>query len=831
MKKLCTLLFLFPGIMTFASQKDEPAANPYTSFFDQAYQTYPDIPRGVLEAVAFTNTRFHHVTHTANENKSCAGLPEAYGVMGLTLDGKNYFNDNLKYIAHLSGYSIEDIITSPEKNILAFAGAYHVLRLEAEDNAPQFPNAKSIAGILSLLSELPRETPGQQFALQVQLYEYLSFLNDAHSSALYKFQKYNFDLKSFFGEENYKILSSASVTVTGNEIHDGHNDQFKYNNNLPNVQSPDYGPAIWNPAASCNYTTGRTMPISAVTIHDTEGSYAGAISWFQNCNAQVSAHYVIRSSDGQITQMVLESNKAWHVGTENGYTIGIEHEGYQSQQGWYTTAMYTASAGLVADICSSGYGINPIRTGFWPWLPSTYYNQSSIPGSCCKIKGHQHYPNQTHTDPGPNWDWDYYYKLINPMPAPTVYTAASGTFYDSGGPSGNYSDDERTVWRIAPTGATSVTLNFSSFNVENTWDYLYIYDGNDVWAPLIGYYTGTTSPGTVTSSGGAITVEFRSDCATNSTGWACNWTSTNNIVTPTNLSVAASSCPQIGVTLSWTNSGSGWYADISDDPNFSYFWNKSVANITSTACPGSFCLYPNCNSYLKFKPNTTYYWRIWNGSTETYGAPFTTPNCTSTLTTCSGNFYDSGGPSNPYAGNEYQATVIAPINAQSVTVNFSSFDLENGFDSLYAYDGNSVNAPLIGGYTGITIPASITSTGSALTFVFISDPFVNNAGWNASWTCNPLTTGINALNNNFALNIYPNPFSGTATVSYKLEESARVEMKLTDVLGRELSLYKSSSEAAGEHRFELSSGGLSRGIYLLNLSVNDRHTTVRVMVN
>src|SRR5262249_31697286 len=148
-------------------------------------------------------------------------------------------------------------------------------------------------------------------------------------------------------------------------------------------------------------------------------------------------HYVVRSSDGQITQMVLEANKAWHVGSENAYTVGIEHEGYQAQNGWYTNAMYTASAALVRDICTDN-GIDPLRTGYWPWLGNTYYNQSSIPGACTKVKGHQHYPNQTHNDPGPNWDWNYFYKLVNsPAPAATVYTTASGNFYDSGGSAAN----------------------------------------------------------------------------------------------------------------------------------------------------------------------------------------------------------------------------------------------------------------------------------------------------------------------------------------------------------------------------------------------------------
>ena len=641
------------------------------------------------------------------------------------MDGQNYFADNLKYIATLSGYTQQEIIFSPEKNILAYAKAYNTL-ISATDASDKIG---SIAWITIALSELPHQTTEQYFAVYTQLYSVLSFITSAENQTKFNFPNYNFDLQNYFGD-NYKILSSSSIKISS-DIKDKNGNTFKVGDGLPITLSPDYGPALWTPAASCNYSVGRSASVSAVTIHTVQGSYAGCISWFQNCSASVSAHYVVRSSDGQITQMVLESNTGWHVGSQNSYTVGIEHEGYVSQIGWYTTALYTQSAALVADICAS-HGIDPMRTGFWPWMNTTYYNSSSIPGACAKVKGHMHFPAQSHTDPGVNWDWDYFYKLINTQPAPTYLTATNGNFYDSGGPTGNYYDDERSVWTITPLNATQVTLTFNSFNLENTWDYLYIYDGSDVWAPLIGYWTGTNSPGTVTANSGLMTIEFRSDCSTTDAGWNASWTSNSNVIVPTNLSAVVNSCPQIGVTLNWNNSGAGWYCDVSDDPNFSYFWNKDVSNVTTETCPGGFCDYPTCTSYLKFEPNTTYYWRIWNGTSQTNGGSFTTPLCTSTAISCSGNIEDSGGPSGVYSGNEDYTYVIAPTNAATVTINFSAFDLEANYDSLYIYDGNSINAPLLGAYTGLNSPGTINSTGGALTLHFISDPFVNNAGFSAT---------------------------------------------------------------------------------------------------
>jgi N-acetyl-anhydromuramyl-L-alanine amidase AmpD len=174
---------------------------------------------------------------------------------------------------------------------------------------------------------------------------------------------------------------------------------------LPAFASSDYPPAIWNPAASCNYSS-RTVGISHVAIHTTQGSYASSISWFQNCASSVSAHYVIRSSDGQITQMVTEANKAWHIGNSNGYTVGIEHEGYISDPGsWYTSAMYNASAALTRDILASRGLAQKVYDGSSGW--------SAVPAdSLYNTKGHVNYAGQTHTDPGSGWDWPRYKSLV-----------------------------------------------------------------------------------------------------------------------------------------------------------------------------------------------------------------------------------------------------------------------------------------------------------------------------------------------------------------------------------------------------------------------------------
>lgn len=151
----------------------------------------------------------------------------------------------------------------------------------------------------------------------------------------------------------------------------------------------------WIKAHERNYSeAGRgARQIDGIIIHVTQGSWSGAINWFRNKDALVSAHYVIRSSDGKIAQCVSDEDIAYHAGnwSYNKRTIGIEHEGYVDDPKWFTTEMFRSSAWLAAYLCHR-YNIDPNRG----W-----------------IIGHYQVPGSDHTDPGKWWDWDYYMDLVH----------------------------------------------------------------------------------------------------------------------------------------------------------------------------------------------------------------------------------------------------------------------------------------------------------------------------------------------------------------------------------------------------------------------------------
>ena len=487
-----TLFFLFT--MPFMALAQTKVNQDYHLVFQFAYEACPDIPKGLLEAVSYTNTQCHHLTDDNYFHDGPDAMPRAYGLMGLVKDGKGYFRENLHLVAELSGISEAEILGSPQKNVLAYAKAFS--RLAKADGAKEI---KGYLSVVQRLSELPIGEEKDLYPMQSMLYSVCLFLDDAEKAEQYGFSTFHIDLKDVFGT-SLSLLTAPVLGLT---------------------RDSDFPGAIWDPAPDCNYSE-RTLPVSAVVIHYTEGSYAGCISWFKNCDAQVSAHYVIRSSDGQVTQMVREADKAWHARSANAYTIGIEHEAYGNIWSFFTDAMYRSSANLVRDICSRYENIDGHRTFYRDTLDNGTCLNNGLhdlggENACVKIRGHQHYPDQSHTDPGPYWDWNFYYKLINEGTPVTVMEGEEGRLDHQ-----NYGDDERKIWVIRGPEETTIQLDFSCFNLEKDFDFLWIYDGDNVYAPKIGRWN-TKSPGVVQSSSNVMCVEFRSDCATNAPGWQASW--------------------------------------------------------------------------------------------------------------------------------------------------------------------------------------------------------------------------------------------------------------------------------------------------------------------
>ena len=108
---------------------------------------------------------------------------------------------------------------------------------------------------------------------------------------------------------------------------------------------------------------------------------------------------------------------------------------------------------------------------------------------------------------------------------------------------------------------------------------------------------------------------------------------------------------------------------------------------------------------------------------------------------CGTTVYDTGGAGGNYANNQnYTVTYCPPVAGQAVSINFTSFATEAGYDFLSIHNGPTNGAPQLGIFSGTTNPGTFTSThpSGCLTIWFTSDISIAAAGWVANITCVPL---------------------------------------------------------------------------------------------
>ena len=171
-------------------------------------------------------------------------------------------------------------------------------------------------------------------------------------------------------------------------------------------------PAVkWD--ASPNYSASSresSYNIDAVVIHTTEGSYSGAISWFNNPAAGVSAHYVI-SSTGEITQMVADDDIAWHATYYNSRSIGIECAGYAGKASTWTPALLDSLTKLVAWLCQE-YDVPAVHPS------GNAYDYSDDKYKATGLVAHGQIQPWNRTDPGAYFPWSSFVEDVNALLVP-----------------------------------------------------------------------------------------------------------------------------------------------------------------------------------------------------------------------------------------------------------------------------------------------------------------------------------------------------------------------------------------------------------------------------
>lgn len=400
------------------------------AFSEAARQS--DVPRDLLVAIAYSQSRLDDRGGELAEDGSA-------GVMGLP-ESPLQDGPSLSHAAQLIGQSPADVALDSRLNILAAAAElrFHGDAWENETGL-ELNDVADWAEIVGWYAG--GENAGMQRSYTREVISWIEsgLVAETPSGEVIAIEPREIDAPWL----NFQPVAGAGGDYSGN--------------------------ANFVAAHSSNYTnqSRSASDIDMIVVHTAQGSYSGTAYWFADSRANASAHYVIRSSDGEVTQMVYEEDKAWHGGhgTTNSRSVGIELEGYiEKPSTYYTDAMYSSLATLIVDI-SKRQGVTLDRNHI--------IGHNEVPG--CSYAGGG--GSSCHTDPGSGFDWDKLMSKVNSI---------------SGGSSSGSSGG-------ASSGSTSGTGTLLGFVRENS-----IYSGNGISGATV---TTSTGLSTTTDSNGLYKFE------------------------------------------------------------------------------------------------------------------------------------------------------------------------------------------------------------------------------------------------------------------------------------------------------------------------------------
>jgi hypothetical protein len=322
------------------------------------------VPADLLKAIAYVETRWQMVTG----EEEVEGRPAGAGLFAL-------WGDNLALGAAAAGVDAQDARMDLTANLAAAAARIAALA-----------SAHGISG-----SDLVAWSPAiADFA-----------------------QNDDVDARAAYVQEVLAVLAAGAIAVTedGQVIAsiEPHRDIVIDAIGGGWSNSADFADAIWRPSPNYN-SRPAGMGVSLVVIHTCEGNYAGCWGWLRNSAAGASAHYVVKEDGGEVTQLVREADRAWHVAASyecsragnqqcskngvstNHFSVGIEHAGFASQSS-FPNGQIEKSAKLTCDI-TRDHGVVRDRN---------------------HIVSHGQLQPWNRTDPGPNWPWNHYIDRVREL--------------------------------------------------------------------------------------------------------------------------------------------------------------------------------------------------------------------------------------------------------------------------------------------------------------------------------------------------------------------------------------------------------------------------------
>jgi hypothetical protein len=197
-------------------------------------------------------------------------------------------------------------------------------------------------------------------------------------------------------------------------------------------------------------------------------------------------------------------------------TVSIKNESTSVLTGFNLSFSVDGGAAIVENVGSFSLGANQV--GQYTFIATADF---SVPGL-----HHISASTLAAGDPIPenNTAEKEFYNLgtvyVMPSTGTQTITTCGASFTDSGGPNGNYGDNDDAVTTIFPSNSGDrIKLTFLEFDAS--WGGFSIYNGPDMDAPLIGTWYGTNSPGVINAlnPSGSLTIHFMGPVWENTPGW------------------------------------------------------------------------------------------------------------------------------------------------------------------------------------------------------------------------------------------------------------------------------------------------------------------------
>lgn len=363
----------------------------------------------------------------------------------------------------------------------------------------------------------------------------------------------------------------------------------------------------------------------------------------------------------------------------------------------------------------------------------------------------------------------------SPLPVYTMsnenINTCSGVFYDDAGPNLNFSPNQNNTQTFCSDNGQHIQFRFNNnVNLADSGDTLWVYDGPSTNDILLGYYIQGSNIERLTSSGTCLTFKFKSNTSTEP-GWQGFITCVPDFPSQDTINISSGLRAVCNAIVS-DNSGAfaygvgfnrqtyrsyngqrlrfeyslfsingnngGHWLRIYDGPDQSYPLIGAYNNFSfipaTIESSGEFLTFEfdRNNTNAGFGSAQGY-----SGLMTCFGESLPVYNISnSTLSVCEGVFYDDGGPNSNYSPNGDYTQTFCSQAGQLIQIRFNRNESSFGSgDTLWVYDGSTVNDPPLAMYIAGSNIETLTSNGTCLTFKYVSNSSSQARGWQGFISC------------------------------------------------------------------------------------------------